>query len=80
MIKRIWEQYGEKNKEFANKLIDRITGGKNMHPYHIWELQLGGPDNAKNLKLLDANTNVDIGIKQIRRVEEYTKIKIKAER
>lgn len=55
-----------------------------MHPDHIWELQLGGTDNAKNLKFLDAKTNVDIGIKQIwqqiRKLDDYTKIKIKVER
>lgn len=25
MIKRIWNQYGTSNPQFANKLIDRIT-------------------------------------------------------
>ena len=25
MIRRIWAQYGTQNREFANKLIDRVT-------------------------------------------------------
>ncbi|OKP86581.1 hypothetical protein [Paenibacillus sp. P32E] len=55
MIKRIWNQYGQKNPEFGKKLIDRIT--KRMQPDHIWELQLGGPDSVGNLRFLDSFTN-----------------------
>ena len=82
MIKRIWKQYGKNNPEFANKLIDRVT--KKMQPDHVWELQLGGPDTASNLKFLDSFTNWDIGTQQIRQqiknLDDFTKIKIKIER
>ncbi|HOV28286.1 MAG TPA: hypothetical protein PK566_18270 [Pseudobacteroides sp.] len=81
MIKRIWKQYGKNNPEFANKLIDRVT--KKMQPDHVWELQLGGPDTASNLKFLDSFTNWDIGTQQIRQqiknLDDFTKIKIKIE-
>ena len=82
MIKRIWNQYGKTNPEFANKLIDRIT--TRMQPDHVWELQLGGPDTASNLKFLDSFTNWDIGTQQIRpqirNLETGTQIKIKIEK
>jgi RHS repeat-associated protein len=48
MIKRIWAQYGNSNKVFADKLINRVT--KLMQPDHVWELQLSGPDVPSNLK------------------------------
>lgn len=51
-----------------------------MQPDHVWELQLGGPDNVKNLKFLDSFTNWHIGVKQIRpQIKDLptgTKIKI----
>lgn len=78
MIKRIWKQYGTNNPQFANKLIERIT--TKMQPDHIWELQLGGPDTASNLRFLDSYTNWDIGTQQIRQqiknLDVGTKIKI----
>ena len=81
MIKRIWNQYGTSNPQFANKLIDRIT--TRMQPDHVWELQLGGPDTASNIRFLDSFTNWDIGTQQIRPqirdLEVGTKIKIKIE-
>lgn len=81
MIKRIWKQYGTSNPQFANKLIDRIT--TRMQPDHVWELQLGGPDRASNIRFLDSFTNWDIGTQQIRpqirNLEVGTKIKIKIE-
>lgn len=64
MIDRIWNQYGDINPEFANKLINRVA--YNMQPDHVWELQLGGPDVASNLKFLDSFTNWHVGTIQIR--------------
>ena len=82
MIKRIWNQYGKTNPELADRLIDRVT--TRMQPDHVWELQLGGPDTAANLKFLDSYTNWDIGTQQIRpqirNLETGTKIKIKIEK
>lgn len=55
-----------------------------MQPDHVWELQLGGPDTASNLKFLDSYTNWDIGTQQIRpqirNFETGTKIRIKIEK
>ena len=64
MIKRIWNQYGDVNPEFANTLINRVT--TRMQPDHIWELQLGGPDISSNLRFLDSFTNWHVGTIQIR--------------
>lgn len=64
MIRRIWAQYGERNREFANRLIERVT--RRMQPDHVWELQLGGPDAASNLRFLDSFTNWHVGTRQIR--------------
>lgn len=79
MIKRIWNQYGKNNPQFADKLIQRVTD--RMQPDHVWELQLGGPDISSNLRFLDSYTNWDIGTQQIRpqirNLETGTKIKIK---
>jgi hypothetical protein len=81
MIDRIWGQYGERNPQFARKLIDRVT--RRMHPDHVWELQLGGSDVASNLRFLDAFTNVNIGMRQIwpqiRNLPVGTRIKITIE-
>lgn len=63
MIRRIWNQYGERNPDFANSLIHRVT--KRMQPDHVWELQLGGPDVASNLRFLDSFTNWHVGTQQI---------------
>ncbi|WP_289896337.1 RHS repeat-associated core domain-containing protein [Paracoccus sp. TOH] len=63
MIRRIWNQYGERNPAFANKLIERIT--QRMQPDHVHELQLNGPDAASNLRFLDSFTNWHIGTQQI---------------
>lgn len=64
MIKRIWNQYGQSNPDFAKMLIQRVT--ERMQPDHIWELQLVGPDSINNLKFLDSYTNWHIGTQQIR--------------
>ena len=62
VIKKIYDQYGKVNKLFADKLKQRVL---DMDPDHVWELQLGGPDIASNLKLLDSDTNRNIGLRQI---------------
>jgi hypothetical protein len=36
-----------------------------MDPDHVWELQIGGPDTAANLRMLDRFTNQEIGMRQI---------------
>ncbi|WP_339278457.1 RHS repeat-associated core domain-containing protein [Paenibacillus sp. FSL W8-0426] len=83
LIQRIWSQYGQTNKDFANKLIDQITDHRKMQPDHVWELQLSGPDVPSNLKFLDSFTNEDIGMRQIwpqiKGLPVGTKIKIKIE-
>lgn len=54
-----------------------------MQPDHVWELQLGGPDVASNLRFLDSYTNWHIGTQQIRpqikNLPTGTKITIKIE-
>lgn len=50
-----------------------------MNPDHVWELQLGGPDVASNLHILDAFTNQDIGRQirqQIHALPDYTPLRI----
>lgn len=63
MIRRIWNQYGQTNPQFANRLIDRVT--QRMQPDHVHELQLNGPDITGNLRVLDSFTNWHIGTQQI---------------
>ena len=81
LIDRIWARYSGQNRAFAEKLIDRIT--RRMQPDHVWELQLGGPDAASNLRFLDAFTNQHIGMRQIRPqiqgLPVGTKIRIRVE-
>jgi hypothetical protein len=53
-----------------------------MNPDHVWELQLGGPDDPSNLHILDAFTNQAIGRQiwqQIRNLADYTPIRINIE-
>ena len=64
MINRIWQQYGQSNRDFANTLIDRVK--RRMSPDHIHELQLGGSDVITNLRFMDRFTNWQIGTQQIR--------------
>lgn len=79
LIRRIHEQYGRRNPDFSRRLIDRITNPDRMQPDHVWELQLGGPDHASNLRFLDARTNNDIGTQlrqQLRLLPDGTPIRI----
>lgn len=77
-INRIWAQYGQRNREFANRLIHRVT--RRMSPDHVHELQLMGPDRTSNLRWLDRFTNEHIGMRQIwpqiRSLPEGTPIRI----
>lgn len=77
MLSETIDQFNEVNPAFADKLINRIR--KEMNPDHVWELQLGGPDVASNLHILDAFTNQDIGRQirqQIRALPDYTPLRI----
>lgn len=80
-IDRIWAQYGQRNREFANALIERVT--RKMSPDHVHELQLMGPDASSNLRWLDRFTNTNIGMRQIwpqiRALPQGTPIRIRIE-
>ncbi|TYB46902.1 hypothetical protein [Actinomadura chibensis] len=65
LIRRIHEQYGERNPELSRRLIRRITDGS-MQLDHRHELQLGGADLRSNLRYLDSFTNHHVGSVQIR--------------
>lgn len=49
--------------EFAD---EAATAARAMQPDHVNELQTGGPDAWRNLRMLDRTTNFDIGTQQIR--------------
>jgi RHS repeat-associated protein len=78
LIRRSFDQYGKSNPDFASALRNRIL--TRMDPDHVWELQVGGPDSASNLRMLDRFTNQDIGMRQIwpqiRSLPDYTPITI----
>ena len=80
LIKRIYNQFHKVNPDFSDALIERT---RNMDPDHVWELQLGGPDVASNLHILDRFTNQRIGTRQIwpqiRSLPDYTPIRIRIE-
>ncbi|MET9971313.1 hypothetical protein ABZZ80_36790, partial [Streptomyces sp. NPDC006356] len=42
------------NSEMQKQITSRLAG---MYADHIWELQAGGPDSYKNLRMLDISTN-----------------------
>jgi ribosomal 50S subunit-associated protein YjgA (DUF615 family) len=74
---RIKAQYGQRNRDFARQLIYRVN--KLMQPDHIWDLQLGGPDVAGNLRFLDAATNRELGTQirtQLMHLPDGTPIRI----
>ncbi|MDH6214202.1 DUF6531 domain-containing protein [Streptomyces pseudovenezuelae] len=80
LIRRVYDQFGKTNREFADTLRSRIL--QRMNPDHVWELQLGGPDAATNLHILDAFTNQRIGNQiwnQIRKLPDHTPLKIRIE-
>jgi RHS repeat-associated protein len=77
LIRRVFDQFGQTNRDFAEALRTRIL--TRMNPDHIWELQLGGPDVLANLHILDAFTNQRIGTQiwtQIMHLPDYTPIRI----
>lgn len=76
MREAIWKKYWPHDKETSRKLTDKLD---TLDPDHVWELQLGGADDASNLRLLDADTNRDIGNQiwqQIRTLPDGTPIRI----
>ncbi|MBZ9617878.1 RHS repeat-associated core domain-containing protein [Clostridium estertheticum] len=73
----------QKYKDNPTELKKAIKRVNKMDPDHIWELQLGGPDEWKNLKMAEMYTNRKIGINisaQLRNVAENGRIKIVIER
>ncbi|MET8323251.1 endonuclease [Micromonospora sp. NPDC005189] len=65
-----------KDREAAERMKQRV---RDQNPDHVWELQLGGPDEVSNLKLMDADTNQDIGTQirvQIMNLPDGTPIRI----
>jgi hypothetical protein len=76
VIKRYYDMFYKKNPIKVKARIEMI---RKMHPDHVWELQLGGPDLRSNLKMLDAHTNMSIGAQikaRLRNVAPGTRIKI----
>jgi RHS repeat-associated protein len=59
---RAWMQYRH-NRDFARQLAARI---RRMQVDHVHELQLDGPDDAINMRMLGERTNRGVGIDQIR--------------
>lgn len=49
--------------EFAE---ETAQAARTMQPDHVNELQTGGPDAWRNLRMLDRTTNFQIGTQQIR--------------
>ncbi|WP_444947735.1 endonuclease [Micromonospora ureilytica] len=73
---KIFDKYWPHDKKLANRLSERLT---DQHPDHVWELQLGGPDDVSNLKLLHGHTNEDVGRQirqQIMKLPDGTPIRI----
>lgn len=58
-------------------------GARPENPDHVWELQLGDPDAAGDLHILDQFTNQHIGLHQIwpqiRDLPDFTPMRIKIE-
>ena len=82
IIGRVWDQYHTPNPEFADSLISRIRDPRGLQADHVWELQLGGPDVAGNLRLLDGDTNRLIGAQirsQIRNLPIGAEVRVRIE-
>ena len=76
LIKKVYRQFKAVNPDFAESLVKRVRA---MNPDHVWELQLGGPDVASNLHILDAFTNQRIGSQiwgQIQNLPDHTPIRL----
>lgn len=66
----------DQDKKIGRRLVDKLD---TLDPDHEWELQLGGSDTVKDLKLLDSHTNRSIGKEiwqQIRSLPDGTPIRI----
>ncbi|MCG5449541.1 MULTISPECIES: endonuclease [Micromonospora] len=73
---KIFDKYWPHDKKLSNKLTERL---RLQQPDHVWELQLGGPDDVSNLKLLHGDTNRDVGQQiwqQIMKLPDGTPIRI----
>ncbi|MFG2530563.1 hypothetical protein [Streptomyces sp. NPDC048516] len=56
-----------RNHKDAPEFAEEAAGAaRKMQPDHVNELQTGGPDAWRNLRMLDRTTNFDIGTQQIR--------------
>lgn len=54
------------NKDDPEFAEEAAVAARKMQPDHVNELQTGGPDAWRNLRMLDRTTNFDIGTQQIR--------------
>jgi hypothetical protein len=63
LVERIEQVIRPHDPELADRLVRRVT--VQMSADHVHELQLGGPDDAENLRMLDRLTNEVIGARQI---------------
>lgn len=54
------------NKDDPDFAEEAAVAARKMQPDHVNELQTGGPDAWRNLRMLDRTTNYDIGTQQIR--------------
>lgn len=82
LIRRIYNQYGARNPDFAAAARLRVL--TQLDADHIHDLQLGGPDTRANLWLLDSTTNRVMGTRQIwpqiRPLPDNTPIRIVVDR
>lgn len=79
LIRRIHEQYGQRNPGLSRRLIGRITDGS-MQLDHVNELQTAGADLRHNLRYLDSFTNREIGTQirqQVMHLDDGTPIRIR---
>ncbi|GAA2711584.1 endonuclease [Actinoplanes palleronii] len=86
IIKKLYNKYVKNNTgSTEQKALDEAAFERmrqrvvSQNPDHVWELQLGGPDEVGNLKLMDARTNRDIGTQirvQIMNLPDGTPIRI----
>ncbi|MET7950837.1 endonuclease [Micromonospora sp. NPDC005324] len=73
---KIFDKYWPHDKKMTERLVQRL---RKQQPDHVWELQLGGPDDVSNLKLLEGTTNREVGgqiWQQIRNLPDGTPIRI----
>ncbi|WP_410817859.1 endonuclease [Micromonospora sp. 050-3] len=79
ILAKYWPPGGkatEEGKAMARKLQARLDS---LDVDHVWDPQLGGPDTVDNLRLLDSDTNQDMGNEfwqMIRKLPDGTPIRI----